>query len=39
LQEYQWALERQDVTAIEEFFVKAKQRRDQWHAHSTTSPE
>jgi cyclohexadieny/prephenate dehydrogenase len=39
LQEFQWALERQDVTAIEEFFVKAKQRRDQWRAQSTASPE
>jgi prephenate dehydrogenase len=40
LQEFQWALERQDVTAVEEFFAKAKQRRDQWHAHSTaSSPE
>jgi cyclohexadieny/prephenate dehydrogenase len=40
LQEFQWALERQDVMAIEEFFAKAKQRRDHWHAHSASpSPE
>jgi prephenate dehydrogenase len=40
LQEFQWALERQDVTAIEEFFAKAKQRRDYWHAHAAAaSPE
>jgi prephenate dehydrogenase len=39
LQEFQWALERQDVKAIEEFFGKAKQRRDQWHAHSNASLE
>jgi cyclohexadieny/prephenate dehydrogenase len=40
LQEFQWALERQDVVAIEEFFAKAKQRRDHWHAHSApSSPE
>jgi prephenate dehydrogenase len=39
LQEFQWALERQDVAVIEEFFAKAKQRRDQWNAHSTSSPE
>jgi len=35
LQEFQLALERADVQAIEEFFTKAKQRRDQWRAHST----
>jgi prephenate dehydrogenase len=40
LQEFQLALERGDATAIEEFFAKAKQRRDQWRAHaSTTSSE
>jgi len=40
LQEFQWALERQDVMAVEEFFAKAKQRRDHWHAHSaSSSPE
>ena len=37
LQEFQFALERQDVTAIEEFFAKAKQRRDHWHAQSSSS--
>jgi len=40
LQEFQFALERQDITAIEEFFTKAKQRRDQWQSHSTSpTPE
>jgi prephenate dehydrogenase len=39
LQEFQWALERQDVRAVEEFFAKAKQRRDQWRAHGNASPE
>lgn len=40
LQEFQLALEREDVQAVEEFFTKAKQRRDQWRAHTTTtSPE
>ncbi len=40
LQEFQLALEREDVKAVEEFFAKAKQRRDQWRAHGpTTSPE
>jgi len=40
LQEFQLALERQDVKVVEEFFGKAKQRRDQWRAHTTTtSPE
>jgi cyclohexadieny/prephenate dehydrogenase len=40
LQEFQLALEREDVKAVEEFFTKAKQRRDQWRAHApTTSPE
>jgi prephenate dehydrogenase len=40
LQEFQWALERQDVMAIEEFFSKAKQRRDHWHAGpASSSPE
>jgi prephenate dehydrogenase len=37
LQEFQLALEREDVTAVEEFFTKAKQRRDQWRAHASTS--
>jgi prephenate dehydrogenase len=40
LQEFQLALEREDVKAIEEFFNKAKQRREQWRAHpATLSPE
>ncbi len=40
LQEFQLALEREDVQAVEEFFAKAKQRRDQWRAAApTTSPE
>ena len=40
LQEFQLALEREDVKAIEEFFSKAKQRREQWRAHTTAmSPE
>lgn len=37
LQEFQLALERQDVNVIEEFFTKAKQRRDQWLAQSAGS--
>ena len=37
LQEFQLALEREDVKAIEEFFAKAKQRRDSWRAHSPAS--
>jgi prephenate dehydrogenase len=40
LQEFQLALEREDVQAIEEFFTKARQRREQWRAHGTAmSPE
>jgi prephenate dehydrogenase len=39
LQEFQLALERDDVEAIEDFFTKAKQRREKWQSHSTTSPE
>lgn len=40
LQEFQLALEREDVEAVEEFFTKAKQRRDAWRAHSAgASPE
>jgi prephenate dehydrogenase len=40
LQEFQLALEREDIKAVEEFFIKAKQRRDQWRSHTTTtSPE
>jgi len=37
LQEFQLALEREDAKTIEEFFTKAKQRRDQWRAHSTAT--
>lgn len=40
LQEFQLALERGEVEAIEEFFTKAKQRRDNWRAQSSkASPE
>lgn len=39
LEEFQLALERQDVKVIEEFFTKAKQRRDAWRAQAGTSPE
>ena len=40
LKEFQWALERQDATAIEEFFAKARQRRNHWDAHArAASPE
>lgn len=39
LQEFQFALERQDVEAVEEFFSKAKQRRDQWRANLNASLE
>jgi prephenate dehydrogenase len=39
LQEFQLALEREDVKAIEEFFSKAKQRRDQWRPSTTASHE
>jgi prephenate dehydrogenase len=38
LQEFCLALERDDVKAVEEFFEKAKQRRDQW-CGSGSSPE
>ena len=34
LQEFQLALERGDAKTIEEFFAHAKERRDQWRAHS-----
>lgn len=34
LQEFQLALERGDAKAVEEFFSNAKQRREQWRAHS-----
>lgn len=40
LQEFQLALDNGDVKAIEEFFVKAKQRRDEWCSHNASpSPE
>jgi len=39
LQEFQVALEREDRKTIEEFFVQAKQRRDQWCAAGASSPE
>jgi prephenate dehydrogenase len=39
LQEFQLALEKEDVKAIEEFFQKAKQRRDAWGAQGSPSPE
>ncbi|MEW6307217.1 MAG: prephenate dehydrogenase/arogenate dehydrogenase family protein [Verrucomicrobiota bacterium] len=40
LQEFQHALDNRDTKAIEEFFVKAKQRRDQWCAQGASpSPE
>jgi prephenate dehydrogenase len=38
MQEFQLALDHGDAPALEEFFEKAKQRRDQWHA-SGNSPE
>jgi len=39
LQEFQLALEKEDVKAIAEFFEKAKQRRDQWYGPGAPSPE
>ena len=40
LQEFQLALDRGDVKAVEEFFANAKQRRDQWRASAASaSPE
>jgi prephenate dehydrogenase len=40
LQEFQLALENQDVKAIEEFFEEARQRREAWRAQNvSTSPE
>ena len=39
LQEFQLALEKEDVKAVAEFFEKAKQRRDQWCAAGASSPE
>jgi prephenate dehydrogenase len=38
LQEFQLALERQDVQAIEEFFKQAKERRDAWQNQTRSSP-
>jgi hypothetical protein len=38
LQEFQLALENQDVKAIEEFFNQAKERRDAWWAQAASSP-
>jgi len=38
LQEFQLALENQDVKAIEEFFNEAKVRRDGWWAQASSSP-
>ena len=38
LQEFQLALENQDVKAIEEFFNQAKERRDTWWAQASSSP-
>jgi prephenate dehydrogenase len=37
LQEFQLALERQDIQAIEEFFANAKQRRDDWREKSPSA--
>jgi prephenate dehydrogenase len=40
LQEFQLALEKEDVKTIEEFFMQAKERRDAWCGQSaSTSPE
>lgn len=39
LQEFQIALSSGDSKAVEEFFVKAKERRDQWCGSAGTSPE
>src|ERR1051325_947502 len=38
LQEFQLAIEQQDVKAIEEFFRQAKERRDAWNAQASSSP-
>jgi prephenate dehydrogenase len=37
LQEFRLALEKNDVKAVEEFFDKAKQRRDHWAGSGTSS--
>lgn len=39
LQEFQRALETQDVKAVEEFFTSAKTRRDAWRGTGAESPE
>jgi prephenate dehydrogenase len=39
LQEFQHALEKGDTATIEDFFVKAKQRRDAWTGNGASSPE
>jgi cyclohexadieny/prephenate dehydrogenase len=38
LQEFQLALERQDLKVVEEFFTQAKERRDAWSAQASSSP-
>ena len=38
LQEFQLALENEDTASVEEFFKKAKERRDGWCAKSESSP-
>jgi hypothetical protein len=38
LQEFQLALESQDLKTIEEFFQQAKDRRDAWSAKTASSP-
>ena len=38
LQEFQHALEHEDLKVIEDFFSKAKERRDAWCANTTASP-
>ena len=38
LQEFQLALEKQDLKTIEEFFQQAKERRDAWCAQAPSSP-
>ena len=38
LQEFQLALEKEDVQAVEEFFQQAKSRRDQWADQSPAGP-
>lgn len=39
LEEFQHALDNGDVKAVEEFFEKAKQRRDAWRAQASSSSE